>query len=73
MAIFRDIHSGNTVEFTNAYDVECMRKQIEDYVEVDSGGVPLKEEDRHHFKNDSKDLIERQKAAKRKALETAEA
>jgi hypothetical protein len=71
MAHFRCIRSGNMVEFKGAYDIDCMRKQILDYVEVDESGNPLKEEDKVHFKNDSKDLIERNKAARRKALEEA--
>lgn len=34
MATFRCIRSGNTVSFDNTYDIEQMRRQTMDYVEV---------------------------------------
>lgn len=34
MATFRCIRSGNTVSLENAYDIEQMRRQTMDYVEV---------------------------------------
>jgi predicted kinase len=34
MATFRCIRSGNTVSFDNQYDIEQMRRQTIDYVEV---------------------------------------
>lgn len=33
-ATFRCLASGNTVTFTSAYDIDCLRKQIGDYEEV---------------------------------------
>lgn len=37
MATFKCIRSGNTVTFENAYDIEQMRRQTLDYVEVIDG------------------------------------
>lgn len=34
MATFRCIRSGNTVTFENQYDIDQMRRQTMDYVEV---------------------------------------
>lgn len=39
MATFKCLRSGNTVTFTNAYDIEQMRRQIMDYEEVKSEGT----------------------------------
>ncbi len=57
MALFKCISSGNIITFDTAYDIEQMRRQIHDYVEVDANGVPVKEEDRK---------LEEQKAKRRK-------
>lgn len=41
MATFKCLRSGNTVSFSNAYDIEQMRKQNMDYEEVnDADGSP---------------------------------
>lgn len=37
MATFRCIRSGNTVSFENQYDIDQMRRQVMDYVEVKDG------------------------------------
>lgn len=49
MAIFRCIVSGNTVEFNDAYNLQQMRRQVLDYVEVDKDGVPVKEDDQKAY------------------------
>jgi hypothetical protein len=38
MATFKCIRSGNTVSFENAYDIEQMRRQTLDYIEVKEDG-----------------------------------